>query len=273
MTHEMFTDSNDQQPPVVLVLAGHDPTGGAGIMADSEAITACGGWAMTVPTALTVQDCTNVHRVVPVPTELIREMAARLVEFRPAAIKVGLLTSLQGLDAVIDILREHPSIPVVVDPVLKAGGGKELSTTELLEAYRSRLLPLVDILTPNRQELARLAGETCTDDRERARRLLELGCGAVFVTGTDDPEADIPDDQVELALYLSEKHQHKERLSWRLPRLSGRYHGSGCTLAAALAARLANGDSLSVACESAQRFTWQSLVHAWQPSTGQALPR
>jgi glutamate-1-semialdehyde-2,1-aminomutase len=253
--------------PVVLVLAGHDPTGGAGIIADSEAVAACGGWALTVPTALTVQDCENVHRVVPVAVETLREMAARLSGFRLAAIKVGLVTSRESLDAVVDVIRAHPGIPVVVDPVLKAGGGKELSTNALREAYRSRLLPLVDILTPNRLELARLAGDDAQDDSERVRRLMTYGCKAILVTGSDDPEAEVPADVVEVGLY-----QGEDRLAWRWPRLQGSYHGSGCTLASALAARLAAGELLHKACEQAQRFTWNALAAAWQPGIGQALP-
>jgi glutamate-1-semialdehyde-2,1-aminomutase len=256
------------QPPVVLVLAGHDPTGGAGIMADGEAIAACGGWALTVPTALTMQDCRDVHRVVPVPAELIREMTARLSGFRLAAIKVGLLASRETLDAVVDIIKARPGIPVVVDPVLKAGGGKELSTSAMVEVFRSRLLPLVDILTPNRLELERLAGTEPQDDEARARQLMALGCRAVLVTGSDDPDCDVPQDVVEQVLYASEQNR-----AWRWPRLAGRFHGSGCTLAAALAARLAAGESLEVACEQAQRFTWQALAKAWQPGNAQALPR
>jgi|GEM_PF-6523 len=256
------------QPPVVLVLAGHDPTGGAGIMADGEAIAACGGWALTVPTALTMQDCRDVHRVVPVPAELIREMTARLSGFRLAAIKVGLLASRETLDAVVDIIKARPGIPVVVDPVLKAGGGKELSTSALVEVFRSRLLPLVDILTPNRLELERLAGTEPQDDEARARRLMALGCRAVLVTGSDDPSSDVPQDVVEQMLYTSEQSR-----AWRWPRLAGSFHGSGCTLAAALAARLAAGEPLEAACEQAQRFTWQALAKAWQPGNAQALPR
>lgn len=257
-----------RQLPVVLVLAGHDPTGGAGITADGESITAGGGWPLTVPTALTVQDCQNVHRVVPVPADLIRQMAARLSDFSLSAIKVGLIASRDTLDAVVDIIAAHPGVPVVVDPVLKAGGGKELSTTPLMEAFRSRLLPLVDILTPNRLELERLAEADDQDDLSRAQRLMTMGCRAVLVTGSDNPASGVPKDVVELVLYEPE-----ETRSWRWPRLPGAFHGSGCTLAAALATRLAAGESLGSACEQAQRFTWQALANAWQPGDAQALPR
>ena len=264
----MSLSEKKPKPPVVLVLAGHDPTGGAGLIADSEAIAACGGWAVTVPTALTVQDCVNVHRVVPVAAELVRDMAARLGDFHLAAIKVGLIASRDSLDAVVDIIKAHPGVPAVVDPVLKAGGGKELSTTALSEAFRARLLPLVDILTPNRHELARLAGGETQNDEAHAQHLMQLGCGAVLVTGSDDPAEDVPGEEVQHVLY-----RHEGPLAWRWPRLEGSFHGSGCTMAAALAARLAAGDSLRAACEQAQRFAWQALLEAWQPGNAQALPQ
>lgn len=251
-----------ESPPVVLVLAGHDPTGGAGLIADREAVTACGGWALTVPTALTVQSCRDVRRVMPVEAEWIREMVGALDEFAIAAIKVGLLPSPAVLDAVVEVVQRYPGVPLVVDPVLKAGGGSELSTAGLVAAFRERLLPLVDILTPNRLELARLA------DAGRVRSLLARGCGAVLVTGTDDPDPDVPADRVQQRLFTIEGSQ-----SWQWPRLPGRYHGSGCTLAAALAARLAAGDALPLACERAQRHTWQALAEGWQPGSAQWLPQ
>ena len=174
--------------PVVLVLAGHDPTGGAGLVADAEAIAACGGWALTVPTALTVQNCRDVAEVLPCDPDAIRAMALALEGFEIAAIKVGLVTDTAVLDAVSDIVRRYPGVPLVVDPVLKAGGGSELSTAELVDAFRERLLPLVDILTPNRLELQRLAGTTEGDDTERAVELMTLGCQAVLVTGDNGVE-------------------------------------------------------------------------------------
>jgi hydroxymethylpyrimidine/phosphomethylpyrimidine kinase len=254
--------------PVVLVLAGHDPTGGAGLTADAEAVAACGGWALTIPTALTVQDCRNVSAVMPGDPDAMRAMAAALDGFEVAAIKVGLVADLATLDAVTDIIRRFPGVPLVVDPVLRAGGGRELSTAELVDAFRERLLPLVDILTPNRDELSRLS-RSAGEDTERAVELMTLGCQAVLVTGTDSPAVGTPGDRVAHTLHTPDQSRQ-----WSWPRLAGRYHGSGCTLAAALAARLAAGESLVTACEQAQAFTWQALVHGWQPlSEGQSLPR
>lgn len=254
--------------PVVLVLAGHDPTGGAGLLADAEAIAANGGWALTIPTALTVQNCHDVSEVIPTDPEAMRRMALALDEFDIAAIKVGLLASLSTLDAVVDIVRRRPGIPLVLDPVLSAGGGSELSTTEMVDGLRERLLPLVDILTPNRQELSRLALGLEGDDTRRAVELMTLGCQAILVTGTDDPIDRVPRDRVQHTLHAPDLSRQ-----WSWPRLDGQFHGSGCTLAAALAARLGAGESLVAACEQAQAFTWQALAHGWQPGEAQILPR
>ncbi|WP_163557888.1 hydroxymethylpyrimidine/phosphomethylpyrimidine kinase [Halomonas sp. NO4] len=253
--------------PVVLVLAGHDPTGGAGLIADREAVAACGGWAVTIPTALTVQSCRDVRRVTPVEAESMIEMAEALDEFAIGAIKVGLLASEATLKAAVAVVARFPGVPLVVDPVLKAGGGKELSTIGLLEAFRSRLLPRVDILTPNRLELARLA-ETAEDDAARVQAVQAYGCRAVLVTGTDTPATEVPPDTVEQVLFTAEGEQR-----WRWPRLPHGYHGSGCTLAAGLAARLAAGDGLTQACERAQAQAWQALARGWQPGTAQWLPQ
>lgn len=260
---------NDAKLPVVLVMAGHDPTGGAGLIADAEAIAACGGWAVTIPTSLTVQNTRDVQYVMPCAAEGIRGMAWSLLdEFDVAAIKIGLISDEASLDAIMDVVRACPGIPLVVDPVFKAGGGTKLSTDTLIDGFRHRLLPLVDILTPNRYELMRLAEAQAEDDVERSIALISLGCQAVLITGTDDPAPNVPEDKVVHTLHTPENSRQ-----WHWPRLSASYHGSGCTLAAALAARLACGERLAEACEQAQRFTWESLRHGWRPGDGQALPR
>ncbi|MGQ7246234.1 bifunctional hydroxymethylpyrimidine kinase/phosphomethylpyrimidine kinase [Halomonas sp. V046] len=254
--------------PTVLVLAGHDPTGGAGLIADAESVAACGGWALTVPTALTVQNCHDVIAVSSVSGSAIRQAAGALRDMPLEAIKIGLIADLEALDAVVDVVRQRPGVPVVADPVLRAGGGCELATQELIDAYCERLLPLVDILTPNRQELARLAGTDYGDDTERAVSLMRQGCQALLVTGTDTPLERVPADRVEHILHAPDVDRQ-----WSWPRLPGQFHGSGCTLASALATRLAVGESLVAACEQAQVFTWQALAHGWDSGVGQRLPR
>lgn len=255
-------------PPVVLVLAGHDPTGGAGLVADSEAIAANGGWALTIPTALTVQNCHDVSRVIPADPELMLASAEALADMPVAAIKIGLLADAPTLIAAERIVRRFPGVPVVVDPVLKAGGGADLSTPELCRLFVDKLLAHGDILTPNRHELARLTPELVdADDTARAVALLSQGSQGVLVTGTDDP---LPENDRQTVTHTL--HTPESARQWQWPRLPDTFHGSGCTLAAALAARLAAGEALPVACEQAQHFTWQSLSHGYRPAHGQRLP-
>lgn len=255
-------------PPVVLVLAGHDPTGGAGLVADSEAIATCGGWAVTIPTALTVQNCHNVTRVIPVDPTVMRQMAEVLSEMQVAAIKIGLLADEATLRAAEQIIRRFPGVPVVADPVFKAGGGTELSTPALRQLFIDRLLPLVDILTPNRAELSQLTPDIVTpfDDTARAVALMSQGCQSILVTATDDP---LPGNDQQVVHTL---HSPEATRQWQWPRLPERFHGSGCTLSSAIAARLAVGERLLTACEQAQHFTWESLSQGFQPPSGQCLP-
>lgn len=255
-------------PPVVLVLAGHDPTGGAGLVADSEAIAANGGWALTIPTALTVQNCHDVRCVIPADPEVMLATADALADMPVAAIKIGLLADAPTLIAAERIVRRFPGVPVVVDPVLKAGGGADLSTPDLCRLFVDKLLAHGDILTPNRHELARLTPELVdVDDTARAVALLSQGSQGVLVTGTDDP---LPENDRQTVTHTL--HTPESARQWQWPRLPDTFHGSGCTLAAALAARLAAGEALPVACEQAQHFTWQSLSHGYRPAHGQHLP-
>ncbi|MCI0509479.1 hydroxymethylpyrimidine/phosphomethylpyrimidine kinase [Chromohalobacter marismortui] len=254
--------------PTVLVLAGHDPTSGAGLTADAEAIRACGGWPLTVPTALTVQTTRDVQRVMPCSRESIESACAALfADIEISAIKVGLIADRASLEAVIAVVRAHPHLPLIVDPVMRAGGGSALVPDDNVAMFRERLLPLVDILTPNRQELARLSALSGSEV-DRVVALMSLGAQAILVTGADAWEEETPvRDEVVHTLHTPDNSRQ-----WRWPRLAGDYHGSGCTLAASLAARLACGESLIEACSQAQRVAWDSLVHAQRPGGGQALP-
>lgn len=256
--------------PAVLVLAGHDPTSGAGVIADAEAIRACGGWPLTVPTALTVQTTRDVRRVMPCSRESIESACEALfADIEISAIKVGLIADRASLEVVIAVARAHPNLPLVVDPVLRAGGGAAMAPDDCVPLLREHLLPLVDMLTPNRQELMRLSTVT-GGEVDRVVELMSLGAQAILVTGADaweeDPDARRRDEVVHTL------HTPDHSRQWRWPRLAGEYHGSGCTLAASLAARLACGESLIEACGQAQRVAWDSLVHAQRPGRGQALP-
>lgn len=255
------------RPPVVMVFAGVDPTNGAGTGADMEAIRAAGGWALTVPTALTVQDTSNVARVEPVSADYIRAAAqCAMADITPDAFKIGLVSSIESMEAIAALIAEYPSIPVAIDPVLKAGGGAELSSAELMAAFRSLLLPLATIITPNRLELSRLVPEESTDN-DRARSLYDRGC-SVLLTGTDPLDGEHVSEVVEHSLYRSDHAP----VRWQWPRLSWHYHGSGCTLTSRLALELAQGTPIERACELAQSSAWLALNSAYEIGKGQLMP-
>lgn len=249
-------------PTVVLSIAGHDPTGGAGIQADIEAIAALGCHPVTVVSALTIQDTRNVRQVTPLAPELIAQQAHILLQDIPVqAIKIGLIGSAANARAISDILEQHPTVPVVLDTVLAAGGGTELASAELLRTIRELLLPRATLATPNSLEARRLGDATDLD--ECAARMLASGCQAVLITGTHEAETDVTNRLFRLGQASIDSH-------W--PRLPESYHGSGCTLAAAVAALLAIGQPLEQAVTQAQEYTWNSLSHGFRPGTGQHLP-
>ncbi len=249
-------------PPIVLAIGGHDPVGGAGIQADIEAITAQGCHAATAVTCLTVQDTRNVRRLAPVDPELLaQQVEAVLADLPVAAIKIGLIGDAAIGRRLAELLDRQPGVPVVLDPVLAAGGGAALSDEELRHVLLKKLLPHTDVLTPNSREARDLAGTTPLDDC--ARILLEAGCRQVLITGGHEQGA-----QVINGLYDPEGL----RASWAWERLPGEYHGSGCTLAAAIAALLSRGLEPKVAAQAAQEYTWQALAHGYRLGRGQLLP-
>jgi hydroxymethylpyrimidine/phosphomethylpyrimidine kinase len=249
--------------PNVLCFSGLDPSGGAGIQADIEALFSAGCHCLPVVTALTVQDTRNVLASQPVPPTLLIEQARAVLDDMPvAAIKIGLLGSIAAAEVIHSILRDYPDVPVVLDPILRAGGGFDFSAQELREAMRSLLIPLCTVVTPNTLEL-RLLTSAADNDEASANALLDLGCSHVLLTGT---HAESP--SVINQLYTA--HQPPLRLEW--PRLPGEYHGSGCTLAASLAAHIAHGLAMADAARRAQHYTWQTLEAGQRPGRGQYLP-
>ena len=262
--------SAEDSPAVVMIIAGNDPSGGAGIAADIQAVSALGGHPAPVVTALTVQDTRNAYRVEPAAAELVSEQARAVMADLPVrAIKIGLLANSEIADAVADLLQQHPHVPVVLDPVLVAAGGAKLAEDALTAVLLDRLLSATTILTPNALEIRRLAGEARRDVRsgdrdDLARALLDYGCRYVLAKGADE---DTPG--VENVLYGNDGLT--EVFRWR--RLPGQYHGSGCTLAAAIAALIARGRPVPAAVAEAQRYTWQALQQAYKPGNGQYVPR
>jgi hydroxymethylpyrimidine/phosphomethylpyrimidine kinase len=240
----------------VLCLSGHDPTGGAGIQADIESCAANGAHACTVVTALTVQDSHNVQAVFPVAAAQFRRALAQLLADQPPqAIKIGLVASLE-LPGIIAELIRLLRVPVVIDPIARAGGGAWLADEAIRSALKAELFPLTTVLTPNAAE-ARLLAPAGVET------LLDAGCANVLVTGGDEPGEVVTNRWYRRGRDVEEFH-------W--PRLPHTFHGAGCTLAAALAARLAQGEPLPQAIEVAQRWTADSLRRARQLGQGRPIP-
>lgn len=252
-------------PPVILCISGLDPSGGAGIQADITAIQRLQCHSMPVITSLTDQDTHNVKSCHPVDAELLASQLATVVQDRqPDAIKLGLIDHLDTIDVIVGLLTEYPSIPVIADPVLRASGGFNFSDEQLVDAYCQRLLPLSTLLTPNLPELHRLVPEANQEDDEAAAlSLAERGCEHILVTRGDDTE-----ELVTNTLY----GKNGPQAQWQWPRLPGRYHGSGCTLASAIAAFTGRGMSIEEACFHGQQYTQQTLSTAYRISQGQLIP-
>jgi len=249
--------------PVILAIGGHDPGGGAGIQADIEAVAANGCHCTSAITCITFQDSCNVQALAPLPAQqVLAQVEAVLADCRVRAIKIGLIGSVEITEALAGLLESHPQIPLVLDPVLAAGGGTPLAGQLLLETIRQRLLPLTTLITPNSPEARRLADGPQTLE-QCATQLLQQGSQGVLITGTHEA-----DEQVINTLYLADGR--RQRSNWQ--RLPGEYHGSGCTLAAAVAAGLAQGKSLEDAVNAALTFTWQSLAQGFRSGRCQSLP-
>lgn len=254
-----------QSPPIVVVFAASDPTAGAGLQADLLTLAALGCHAATVLTAVTVQDTQGVQRMQAIDADwVVQQARALLAELPVAAFKLGVLGSAANAAAVAQILAEHPQAPVVFDPVLASGRGDALSSDAVLAAMRDALLPRTTVLTPNSLEARRLAGGAAAADLAQcARRLLDLGARNVLVTGTHEPTPEVVN-----TLYAASGVVRENR--W--PRLAGSFHGSGCTLASAIAAQLALGLQVPAAVQSAQDYVWHTLEAAFRPGSGQWIP-
>ena len=249
--------------PVVMCFSGLDTTGGAGIQADIETLFSIGCHCAPVVTALTVQDTHNVISFNATdPSMLIQQSRAVLEDLPVQCFKIGLLGSIKSVEVIYTLLKDFSLIPVVLDPVFMAGGGFEFGGDELKDVIKNLLLPLTTVLTPNTDEIMRLAPSSDNLDA-CANEILELGCQNVLLTGTHSRT-------VEVINRFYSTHQETAVFNW--PRLEQSYHGSGCTLAAAIAGNLAHQLSIREAIQNAQHFTWESLKHGYRIGFGQHVP-
>lgn len=250
------------QKKVVLTIAGHDPSGAAGIQADMESIAAAGCQCISLITVLTIQNTSRFDRMIPQqPEDFIQQYKSLSSDIKFDACKIGLIGDLAVAEAVSEIVTDLEQVPVVLDPVLHAGTGTPLATRQLIEFVKTKLLPNINVLTPNCLEARQLTG---TEDTYAAgQKLLESGCPYVLITGADEPTT-----QVTNILF----HAGDEPIPYEWERLPGAFHGSGCTLSSTIASNLANGAEPASAIAAAQEYTWQALKHGYRLGLSQIHP-
>ncbi|MEL0013325.1 MAG: bifunctional hydroxymethylpyrimidine kinase/phosphomethylpyrimidine kinase [Alphaproteobacteria bacterium] len=242
----------------VLIVAGSDSGGGAGIQADIKAVTALGGFAMTAITALTAQNTLGVHGVFAVGTDFVaQQMRVVLDDLGADAIKTGMLHSVEVIETVARKLTNYaPDVPLVADPVMVAKGGARLLDTGAHDALAALILPRATVLTPNAPEAEALTGIAVADEvgQQRAgERLLKMGASAVLVKGGHVPGGEVvdllvtPDGTVRFA---------DARID------STHTHGTGCTLASSIAAGIAQGMALADAVARSRRYVRAAILSA-----------
>ena len=235
----------------VLIIAGSDSGGGAGIQADIKAVMAMGGYAATAVTAITAQNTVGVHAVTALSPELVAaQIEAVLDDIGADAIKTGMLGEAETVRRVVAALRVAEDVPVVVDPVMVAKGGQSLLAEDAIRALRDELLPLAWLVTPNLPEAEALLGGPIRDPAEAATALLRTGARAVLLKGGHGDGDTVTD-----VLADADGVRRFSR-----PRLQTRHtHGTGCTLASAIAAGLAQRLTLDQAVERARDYVQEAI--------------
>ena len=241
----------------VLIIAGSDPSGGAGIQADIKTVTALGGYAATAITAITVQNTKGVTAVHPVAADVIAAQVEAVVDDIGAdAIKIGMIGDVETAEIILSALRAYPDIPVVLDPVLVATSGDALAKDGVAVVIKEKLTPLSAVITPNTEEVAALTGVTVTDRDTKiaaGEALVAAGAGAALVKG-----GHLQGDTVEDALITPEGAR-----IFSNPRIeTTSTHGTGCTLASAIATGLAQGMALQSAVKRAIGYVQMAIKTA-----------
>ena len=251
----MSQTSSSSHTPVALTIAGSDSSGGAGIQADLKTFTAFGVYGASVLTALTAQNTLGVQGIQSVPPEFISaQLDSVLGDLAVSAIKTGMLPNAEAIAAVVRAIDDHAEVPLVVDPVLVATSGDPLAGDDVRDALIRELAPRATILTPNLPEAAHLLNtnlaETDAEQVRQAEAICALGARSVLLKGghaSSKVARDVLVGQGEPEWY-------------ELPRIdTANTHGTGCTLAAAIAALLAQGVDLDAAVLQAKRFVWEAI--------------
>ena len=251
---------NSKSKKNILTIAGHDPTGGAGIQADIEAILSTGNHPFSIISALTAQNTSMLDQVISQHEDDFKHQLTLLLEDSIIhACKIGILGNSGQICAINEIIRPL-TIPTVLDPVLCTGSGQQLMSEDLCQLIIHKLLPITTMITPNSIEAKKLSGQNNLDDA--AAFFIDHGTRAVLITGTHEDN-----DQVINKLYTM-----TESFEFNYERLPHVYHGSGCTLSASLTSYIANLDNIKEATISALDYTWQTLNNATKQGQSQWTP-
>lgn len=234
----------------VLTIAGSDSGGGAGIQADLKTFAALGCFGTSAITAVTAQNTLGITAIHPIPPAIIQsQVTAVMDDIRPAAIKIGMLPDAETVYALAETLQKYKDVPIILDPVIKATAGIELANTESIEAMKLQLFPIATLITPNLNEAALFTGNDIVDTdgmQTAAQTLLKLGSKAVLIKG-GHLKGEV--------LYNAYADQMGGKGIFSYPSiLSPNTHGTGCTLASAIAAYMARGESLRDAIANAGDF-------------------
>ena len=252
--------NSNTKKPVVLVIAGHDPSGGAGIQADIESIVSCECYAATVITSLTTQNTKTVSEIIPQSVSSFEKQIQLILEdMNIAACKIGMIGNIDLLDVVKRQLS-NINVPIVFDPVLSATSGQSFLNENTYPKIFD-FLPVTTVITPNAKELRSLTGISNID--AAANHLLKLGANSILVTGTDEATENVIN-----RYYV----QNEKVVEYQWERLQGLFHGSGCTLSSRISALLALGEETKTSIEKAQAYTWNTLKHALNLGQHQLIP-
>lgn len=254
----------------VLTIAGSDSSGGAGIQADIKTISALGGYAAAAITAVTAQNTLGVTAVEAVsPTMVEAQIRAVMTDIVPRSVKIGMTGSRETIDAVTCGLSAYAAVPIVLDPVMVSTSGCRLTEEDAIESLIERLVPMVTLLTPNLPEAEQLVGHrasTIAERDEAARRILDMGCGAVLIKGGHDMDGDTMEDR----LYRFDARGGMVIDRFVHTRIdTSNTHGTGCTLSSAIATYLAMGEPLVEAVEKGVNYLQEALLHGVDLAIGQ----
>jgi hydroxymethylpyrimidine/phosphomethylpyrimidine kinase len=252
--------------PVVLSIAGSDSVGGAGIQADLKTISALGCFGTTAITAITAQNTLTVSGIHPVPVDIVKaQIKAVMDDIKPAAIKIGMVHSATVATAIAETLSYYPNVPVIFDPVMVATSGDRLITNDTIEIFKQQLFPLAELVTPNLDEAAILAGmaaiKTIDAMKEAAVAIMRYKCKAVLIKGGHLKGADLFD------IYLDKNGQEYIFQSTAIDTINT--HGTGCSLSSAIASFIALGNDLHTSISKGKEYIQQAIAQGKDVKTGE----